>query len=72
MLTGYTEKLKGHDRLVINYSNLSKIIFYLNDHKLYSTKSKSYQKWIEIYDIRKNRNTLDPIDYKFIKKSKFD
>ena len=68
MLTGYTEKLKGHDRLVINYSNLSKIIFYLNDHKLYSTKSKSYQKWIEIYDIRKNRNTLDPIDYKLIKK----
>jgi hypothetical protein len=68
MLTGYTEKLKGHNRLVINYSNLSKIIFYLNDHKLYSSKSKSYQKWIEIYDIRKNRNTLDPIDYKFIKK----
>lgn len=54
MLNGYTEKWKGHDRLVINFSSSSCIISYLNYHKLYSTKAKSYDKWIEIYNIRKN------------------
>jgi hypothetical protein len=68
LLNGYTEKLKGHDRLVINYLNLSGIISYLNNHKLYSIKAKSYDKWLEIYNIRKNRNNLDNIDYIFIKK----
>jgi hypothetical protein len=68
LLNGYTEKLKGHDRLVINYLNLSGIISYLNNHKLYSIKAKSYDKWLEIYNIRKNRNNLDNIDYTFIKK----
>lgn len=68
LLNGYTEKLKGHNRLVINYSNLSRIICYLNNHKLYSIKAKSYDKWLDIYNMRKNRNKLEKIDYVFIKK----
>jgi len=68
LLNGYTEKLKEHDRLVINYSNLSVIICYLNNHKLYSIKAKSYDKWLEIYNMRKNINNLERIDYIFLKK----
>lgn len=65
ILNGYTEKLKGHDRLVINYSNLDNIISYTNTHKLYSTKAKFYEKWVEIYNFR--INTVDLINYSLIK-----
>jgi hypothetical protein len=68
MLDGYTEKLKGHDRLVINYSNSDKILHYLSHHSLYSVKAKSYSKWLEIYNIRKNKKFLEPADFISIKK----
>lgn len=68
MLNGYTEKLKGHDRLVIHYSNSDKILLYLSYHPLYSVKAKSYSKWLEIYNIRKNKKFLDDDDFVSIKK----
>lgn len=68
MLDGYTEKLKGHDRLVINYSNSNKILQYLSHHSLYSVKAKSHSKWLEIYNIRKNKKFLDQFDFVSIKK----
>lgn len=60
LLKGYTEKYKNNDRLVINYSKLNTIIEYLNNHKLYSVKEKSLEKWLEIYSIRVNiKSPLD-------------
>ena len=72
ILDGYTEKLKGHDRLVINYSNSpcrdGKILHYLNHHSLHSVKAKSYNKWLEIYNIRNSQKFLDKADFILIKK----
>jgi hypothetical protein len=68
ILDGHTEKLKGHDRLVINYSNSEKILHYLNHHSLHSVKAKSYNKWLEIYNIRNNQKFLDKADFILIKK----
>lgn len=69
LLEGYTEKLKGHDRLVVNYLKLNSLIEYLNAHRLYSTKAKSFEKWIEIYQYRKNKSASEQIDYKHLKKN---
>ena len=69
LLNGYTEKLKNNDRLVINFSNLNILLAYLNNHKLYSTKEKSLEKWLEIYNIRiSNKNPLNSEFYNTIKK----
>jgi len=68
LIQGYTEKLKQHDRIVINYLKLDTLIEYLNSHKLYSIKAKSFEKWMEIYNIRKNKSSLEPLDYKQLKK----
>jgi len=69
LLNGYTEKLKNHDRLVINFLKLDILINYLNNHKLYSIKEKSLIKWLNIYYIRLNQNSpLDIAHYNTIKK----
>lgn len=66
LIGGYTQKLKQHDRLVVNYLKLYTLIAYLNRHKLYSIKAKSFEKWVEIYNYRKDSN-LDE-KYPLIKK----
>jgi hypothetical protein len=68
LIDGYTEKLKQHDRLVVNYLNLNILIEYLNRHKLYSTKYKSFDKWMEIYNFRCNKEKCELIDYGLLKK----
>lgn len=68
LINGYTEKLKGHDRLVVNYLKLDSLINYLNTYKLYSIKAKSYEKWMEIYYYRKNKSNLEKIDLNILKK----
>jgi len=68
LLDCYAEKLKGHNRLVIHYSNSEKILHYLNNHPLYSVKAKSYSKWLEIYNMRINKKFLDKDDFISIKK----
>ena len=68
LIDGYTEKLKQHDRLVVNYLKLNILIEYLNRHKLYSTKSKSLEKWMEIYNFRCNKEKYELIDYGLLKK----
>lgn len=68
LLDSYAEKLKGHNRLVIHYSNSEKILHYLNNHPLYSVKAKSYSKWLEIYNMRINKKFLDKDDFISIKK----
>lgn len=68
LLNGYTEKLKNNDRLVINFENLNIILEYLKNHKLYSVKEKSLEKWLEIYYIRVNQDSpLDIVQYNSIK-----
>jgi hypothetical protein len=69
LLDGYTEKLKNNDRLVINFRKLNNLLDYLKNHKLYSVKEKSLEKWLEIYYIRVNQNSpLDIAHYNSIKK----
>nr|YP_010710810.1 hypothetical protein P2Z26_mgp06 [Gonatophragmium mori]WCZ71174.1 hypothetical protein [Gonatophragmium mori] len=68
LLNGYTEKLKGNDRLVINFKKLNVLIQYLKYHKLISIKEKSLEKWLEIYDIRINQKSpLDKEHYNLVK-----
>jgi hypothetical protein len=43
LINGYTEKLKKHDRIVVNYSNSDLLISYLNAHKLRSLKAKAFE-----------------------------
>lgn len=69
LVKGYTEKLKGHDRLVVNYLKLDILIEYLNTHKLYSIKAKSFEKWMEIYNYRNNKPASEQIDYIQLKKN---
>lgn len=40
--------------------NIDKIIYYFNNHKLYSKKAKSYELWLEIYESIKNGEHLSP------------
>jgi hypothetical protein len=68
LINGYTEKLKNHDRLVINYLKLDILIEYLNKFNLNSEKAKSFKKWMEIYEYRKNKPTLEKINYNELKK----
>jgi len=68
LIDGYTEKLKGYDRIVVNYLKLDILIKYLNTFKLNTAKAQSYEKWIEIYDYRKNKPASEIINYSEIKK----
>lgn len=68
LLNAYTEKLKNNDRLVINFKKLNIMLEYLKNHKLYSVKEKSLEKWLEIYYIRVNQDSpLDIAHYNSIK-----
>jgi hypothetical protein len=44
LINGYTEKLRGNDRIVINYLKLDVLIEYLNTFKLNSVKAESFEK----------------------------
>jgi hypothetical protein len=44
LINGYTEKLKGYDRIVINYLKLDILIRYLNEFNLNSVKAESFDK----------------------------
>ena len=68
LINGYTEKLKGNDRLDINYLKLDILIGYLNTFKLKSVKAESFEKWMEIYKYRKNRSDSEIINYNELKK----
>ena len=68
LINGYTEKLKGNDRIVINFLKLDILMEYLNTFKLNSVKAESFEKWMEIYNYRKNKPTIEIINYKELKK----
>ena len=68
LINGYTEKLKGNDRLVINYLKLDILIEYLNIFKLKSAKAESFEKWMEIYKYSKNKPDSEIINYNELKK----
>lgn len=68
LINGYTEKLKMHDRIVVNYSNTEILISYLNAHKLRSLKAKAFEKWMEIYNFRKSKKEMTLKDFEYIKK----
>jgi hypothetical protein len=44
LINGYTEKLKGHDRIVINYLKLDLLIEYLTIFELRTAKAQSFAK----------------------------
>lgn len=67
LINGYTEKLKKHDRIVVNYSNSDLLISYLNAHKLRSLKAKAFENWMEIYNFRKSKNQMGSKDFEYIK-----
>jgi hypothetical protein len=68
LINGYTEKLKGYDRIVINYLKLDILIRYLNEFNLNSVKAESFDKWMEIYNYRKKKSASEIIDYNELKK----
>nr|YP_010218788.1 hypothetical protein LK370_mgp035 [Morchella brunnea]UBU98595.1 hypothetical protein [Morchella brunnea] len=82
LVQGNLEKCKGFDRIIVNYSNLDIIINYLNTHNLHSIKAKSLEKWLQIYEYRKNKpakplqglcispleDASEKVDYKQMKK----
>lgn len=68
LIGGYTEKLKGHDRLVINFSKLGTIIDYLSSHKLFSVKAESFVKWLDIYYFLNNTSVINILEYKELKR----
>jgi len=68
LINGYTEKLKGNDRIVINYLKLDLLVEYLSIYKLNSAKADSLKKWMEIYNYRRNKSPSEIIDYNEIKK----
>lgn len=68
LIQGNLEKYKSYDRVVVNYLKLDTIIEYFSRHKLYSIKAKSLEKWLQIYQYRKNRPASEPVDLKRVKK----
>lgn len=55
-------------RLYISYSNVDYLVEYLGRHKLYSIKSISFEKWVEVYNYRKNKPSDLRHDYPQLKK----
>ena len=70
LINGYysVEKSKNFYRIVLSYRELDTIINYLSKHKLYSVKAQSFEKWLEIYEYRKNKPSNVVPDYKEMKK----
>ena len=68
LLKGNYEMRKDFSRIVINFYNLDTIINYLTKYKLYSVKAKSLEKWLEIYEYRKNKPSSEKVDYSLLKK----
>jgi LAGLIDADG endonuclease len=68
LIQGYTEKRIRYDRIVVNYLKCNIIIDYLMKFKLRSTKFKSFEKWMEIYVLRKNKKKGTKIDIDYVKK----
>ena len=68
LINGNLEKIKNFDRVVVNYFKLDIIIEYLSRHKLYSLKAKSLEKWMKIYNYRKNKTAIEKVDYVQLKK----
>lgn len=59
-------KNKNFYRVIVNYLKLDTIIEYISRYPLYSLKAKSFEKWMRIYNIRKNKT--EPVDYAQIKR----
>ena len=70
LINGYynVEKSRDFYRIVLSYLKLDTIILYLSQHKLYSVKAQSLEKWLEIYEYRKNKLAKQVPDYKQMKK----
>ena len=52
----------------MNFFALDIIIDYLSRYKLHSVKAESLEKWLEIYDYRKNKPSTEIVDYDQLKK----
>ena len=68
LLKGNYEIYKTYSRVVVNFFALDIIIDYLSKYKLHSVKAKSLEKWLEIYEYRKNKPSSEKIDYNVLKK----
>jgi LAGLIDADG endonuclease len=58
---------RGYYKVNVYYSDASTMVEYFTQHKLYTIKSKSLEKWLEIYLHRINANTK--VDYSLIKRN---
>lgn len=68
LLKGNYELRKNYSRIVLNFYALDLIIDYLSRYKLHSVKAESLEKWLEIYDYRKNKSSIEIVDYVQLKK----
>lgn len=68
LLKGNYELRKSYSRIVVNFCALDIIIDYLSRYKLHSVKAESLEKWLEIYDYRKNKPSTEIVDYDKLKK----
>ena len=68
LLKGNYELRKSYSRIVVNFFALDIIIDYLSRYKLHSVKAESLEKWLEIYDYRKNKPSTEIVDYDQLKK----
>ena len=68
LLNGNYELWKNYSRIVVNFYALDIIINYLSKYELHSVKAKSLKKWLEIYDYRKNKSSIEKVDYVQLKK----
>ena len=68
LLKGNYELRKNYSRIVVNFYALDIIKDYLSRYKLHSVKAESLEKWLEIYDYRKNKSSIEIVDYVQLKK----
>jgi hypothetical protein len=68
LLKGNYEIRRDFSRIVVNFYALDIIIDYLTKYKLYSVKTESLVKWLEIYEYRKNKPSSEKVDYNLLKK----
>jgi hypothetical protein len=68
LLKGNYELRNGNSRVVVNFYALDTIIEYLTGYKLHSVKAESLEKWLEISDYRKNKSSIEKVDYVQLKK----
>lgn len=69
LIKGYVTHVKSYDgyNTVVNFSNLNKILFYLQQYPLKTKKLISYRRWLKVYSLVKNKEHLTEVEIEKIK-----